>query len=572
MPKSSYLTQHTNPTIPQSEPLDERQEQNKAGGYTYKVGAFHRLERFLIIGTEGGTYYASETDITKENVENLKYCISEDGVKTVNTIKEISLAGRAPKVDPSIFALALAFAKGNAETKQAVESAYKGIIRTGTHHLMFVSFVDQLRGWGASLRRLVGSWYDRDEDGLAYQVLKYQERGGWSHADVLSKCHFGRNTPLFRWIMGREYGPRELDWNTTDSDGKGVVHSRKYCQSNKQGIESRSVRVFDPENLELPEIITAYEQIKKVDSKSSVIHLIERFRLTHEMVPNQWKNDPDVWEALLQHMPMTAMIRNLAKMTSIGLLTGLSDATQKVISSFSKEVLHQARVHPINILVALKTYSKGRGMRGSLEWKPVSQIVDALDGAFYDAFETITPINKPIIIALDVSGSMFGGHFWSSHNVLNVLSPAEAAAAMAMATARVEDRYEILAFSTQVVPFDITPRDSLKTVVEKMENMPMGGTDCAAAILEARRRGLKADAFIMYTDNETWAGRIHPTQALKGYSMEMGIEAKLCTVGMTATQSTINDPDLRYMLDVVGFASNTPALISSFVSGDVKVF
>ena len=46
---------------PQSEPLDERQVPNSAGGHAYPVDDMTRLQRFLILGSEGGSYYAIGT-------------------------------------------------------------------------------------------------------------------------------------------------------------------------------------------------------------------------------------------------------------------------------------------------------------------------------------------------------------------------------------------------------------------------------------------------------------------------------------------------------------------------------
>ena len=79
---------------------------------------------------------------------------------------------------------------------------------------------------------------------------------------------------------------------------------------------------------------------------------------------------------------------------------------------------------------------------------------------------------------------------------------------------------------------------------------------------------IEVDTFIIYTDNETWAGSIHPVQALQQYREKMGIPAKLIVVGMTATNFSIADPDDFGMLDVVGFATDTPAIISNFVTSD----
>lgn len=40
-----------------------------------------------------------------------------------------------------------------------------------------------------------------------------------------------------------------------------------------------------------------------------------------EHIPTDLLNDRSVWAALLVKMPMTAMIRNLGKMSAVGLLT-----------------------------------------------------------------------------------------------------------------------------------------------------------------------------------------------------------------------------------------------------------
>ena len=84
-------------TIPQTERLDERQVRNSAGGYSYPVDQWRRLERFLILGSEGGSYYASERTLTRENVDAVKECIKSDGIRAVKLIVDISDSGRAPK-------------------------------------------------------------------------------------------------------------------------------------------------------------------------------------------------------------------------------------------------------------------------------------------------------------------------------------------------------------------------------------------------------------------------------------------------------------------------------------------
>ena len=95
-----------------------------------------------------------------------------------------------------------------------------------------------------------------------------------------------------------------------------------------------------------------------------------------------------IWEALLEKMPMTAMIRNLGKMTNVGVLAPLSDGMSKVCEMLRNEKsLKDARVHPFSILLALKQYQAGQGDKGKLTWTPNQAIVTALDEAFYLAFK-----------------------------------------------------------------------------------------------------------------------------------------------------------------------------------------
>src|SRR6266496_2907787 len=61
------LAQISTRATPQSEQADSRQVPNSAGGFTFTVERTARLHRFLTLGTDRGTYYASERDITRQN-------------------------------------------------------------------------------------------------------------------------------------------------------------------------------------------------------------------------------------------------------------------------------------------------------------------------------------------------------------------------------------------------------------------------------------------------------------------------------------------------------------------------
>jgi 60 kDa SS-A/Ro ribonucleoprotein len=103
-------------------------------------------------------------------------------------------------------------------------------------------------------------------------------------------------------------------------------------------------------------------------------------------------------------------------------------------------------------------------------------------------------------------------------------------------------------------------------VVRQISTVPFGGTDCALPVVEATKHRWTVDAFVVFTDSETWAGNIHPVQALREYRERMGIAAKLVVVAMTSNGFSIADPDDAGMLDVVGFDTATPNVMADFVA------
>ncbi len=516
---------------PQAAPIPgSGQVANSAGGYSFPVDDWVRLDRFLILGSEGGSYYATEHALTRENAQAVVRCIEADGPRVVARIVAISDAGRAPKNDPALFALALCTAA-----------------RIGTHLFHFAAYVQNFRGWGRGLRNGVARWYNAlPPDRLAYQAIKYQQRDGWSHRDLLRLAHPKsadalRNT-IYKWVV----------------DGWEWVGDAPHPD---------------------PVLVTlwAFERIKRTKDKAEVLRLIRDYNLPREAVPTEWLNDVDVWAALLERMPLTALIRNLGKLPKVGLIAPLSNTVRRVTDRLRDDAaLHKARIHPIAVLAALMTYQNGKGVRGSLHWTPVPPVVDALNVAFYKAFGNVPPTNKRWYLALDVSGSMGTGVVAGVPG----LTPRVATAAMALVTAQVEPQHFIAGFSAAaggyggqwgggdagLTPVPIAPQQRLDDVLKITDAIPMGGTDCSLPMRDALTHKRQVDVFVVYTDSETWAGPIHPVQALQQYRDRTGIAARLIVVGMVSNGFTIADPNDAGMMDVVGFDTATPALMSDFAS------
>jgi 60 kDa SS-A/Ro ribonucleoprotein len=533
----TYRTYRTTPT-PQSEALNARQSKNNAGGFSFTVDSWKQLDRFLVLGSEGGTYYVGEPTLTRENARNVEACIVADGKRAVDQIVAISDAGRAPKNDPAIFALAMAASAVDAETRAYALANLGRVCRIPTHLFHFVEYIKGQRGWGRGLRSAISNWYgSMTPDKLAFELVKYQSRDGWSNRDVLRKTHTqatGAANAVLRWAV-----TGSTDMSARDS-GKG--------------------RTYPAITAELPRIIMAFEEAKTANRKR-LIELIITDGLTREMVPTEALTDPDVWQALLIKMPIHALVRNLATMTKVGLIAPMSAATKVVVGKLER--VAGTRLHPLNVLNAERTYASGHGFRGSSSWTPVQAVVDALDEAFYASFGNVTPTGKDLMLALDISGSMEGARISGTN-----LTAREASAALALVTANVEKSYGIFGFDTHFIPLAISPRMRLDAVLKYMSRLSFGGTDCALPMIFAKQNKIGVDAFAIYTDSETWAGRIHPPVALREYRASSGRpHSKLIVNGMTATRFTIADPQDPGMLDVAGFDTATPEVMSGFITG-----
>ncbi|MGQ0744662.1 MAG: hypothetical protein ACT4OS_10085 [Acidimicrobiales bacterium] len=118
-----------------------------------------------------------------------------------------------------------------------------------------------------------------------------------------------------------------------------------------------------------------------------------------------------------------------------------------------------------------------------------------------------------------------------------------------------------------ITPLGLSARQRLDDIVKAVSGLPFGGTDCSLPMLYALDRGLAVDTFIIYTDSETWAGEVHPAQALRRYRERTGIAARLIVVGMVSNGFSIADPDDPGMLDVVGFVTAAPQVMADFAAG-----
>jgi 60 kDa SS-A/Ro ribonucleoprotein len=528
-------------TTPGTKKAAPEQKKNAAGGYVFKVGKMEAIKRFLILGAESG-FYQTGQKLTLKRVSDIEDVARTDKVfELIDLIVSVSVEGRAPKQDPAIFALALVIA--TTEDDAARSYAYQQVdkvCRTGTTLFMFAEFLKNLRGgkgFGMGARKAFKRWYEgKDIERLGYQLTKYKNREGWSHADLIKLARPTKSSEdeLFRHLMDYTLG-----------------------------------RVEDPSRVLLPKAVTgnlkALEWENTPSAKvSELISIIKTYGLSWEMLPSSALNNEAVWTALLENnnVPLGALLRQLSRLTRIGVIVPLGGKTQLVVDRLTdRDALAKARLHPMTILLAQKAYALGHSTqaRSTATWVPNQRIIAALDEAFHLAFKFAEPTGLRYLVGVDTSGSM-GARIADVPN----MTASEGGAAMACVIANIEPEVHTIGFDAYTYPLSIRKGMTLQEATWEARAHTGRMTDVSCVIRYAREQKIQVDVFVLMTDNETYAGPAHTHEELAKYRKETGIDAKLVVVATNASRSSVADPKDPRTLDVVGFDSSVPQVISAF--------
>lgn len=538
---------------PQTRPIPGReteQVRNNAGGYGFAKDLWTRLEDFLILGTTGGTYYVGEDALTADNAQVVFDAVAADGVRVVDLATDVSTARppRAPKNRPALFVLAAAAARGDAETRQAVKASLAQVARTTDHLASFFGYWKNLGGKataggtapviGRAMRTALASWFlNGDVDQVAWRVCKARQRrtpGGEAFAlrDALRIAHPKADSParraLFGWIAG----------NVSDDAARAQVPA-----------------------------VDAFLTAQAVTGPADAIGVVRDRGVPWEFLPDAVLTEPGVWDELVDTIGMTALLRNLSRMTRIGTLTPMGDATRRAAARLTDAgALARARIHPMDLFLALRVYGSGRAQphprADPQHWSPVPAIADALEEAYELSFGHIEPSGRRLLVAVDSSGSMSFRHVASGGAPLG--SCYEVANAMAVILKRIErGNCHVIDVDTRVHASQVTARTNLREISRWRPSG--GGTDLSLPFQWAQRQGLAVDGMVVLTDNETWAGRRHPSQALAAYRQAVNGDVRVVLAAMAANRHTVGDPRDEGVLNMAGLDASLPMVVNGYI-------
>ncbi|XP_055359856.1 60 kDa SS-A/Ro ribonucleoprotein isoform X2 [Betta splendens] len=519
---------------------------NSAGGNCqWEVSDKTKLCRFLCYGSEGDLYTAREEGrISVENAGAVFSLLQEGrGAEVVEEVRRFAQDGQAVRLGPSLFTLALCSQHSELRTRQAAFKVFKEVCRDPAHLFSFIQYKKELKEgmkcgiWGRALRKAVSDWYnEQDAMSLAMAVTKCKQRVGWSHQDLLRLSHTKPTTEAIALIS--KYvtkGWKEVQATYADKENSDEV-----------------VRVLS--------YLEVVEKVKHNCDETEVISLIEEHKLEREQLLTDHLKSKHVWRALLQEMPLQQLLRLLGRMTSNKILETGSAELQALCDRIQSETaLKKAKTHPFSILLALENYKRGQGYQGKTKWEPISNIVTAIDSAFYKSFMNIESVGKRFLVAVDVSTSL------SSVVPGTSISTAIVAAAITMVFARTEADTRVLAYSEgALIPCSVSADMTLAQTTIELVKIPGGSTDCTLPIMWATENDNTVDVFIILTNNPLWTFTASPVESLKKHRQKSGVASKLVMCGLTSIGHAIADVEDRGVLSICGFDLGALNVIRSF--------
>ena len=142
---------------------------------------------------------------------------------------------------------------------------------------------------------------------------------------------------------------------------------------------------------------------------------------------------------------------------------------------------------------------------------------------------------------------------------------------MALIVARTEPNHLILGVNTAPVELRISPSMRLDASMNVVQRAIAGGTDLSVPARWLASEGLVVDGVVTLTDNETWAGRSHPAEAMALYREQVGKPVRNIVAAMASTSHSIGDPGDPLTLQCSGLDATIPEVIRGFVNAEFEM-
>ncbi len=496
---------------------------NAAGGKAYGFESKHALAQLAATGCYNQTYYASaESQLEK--------------------VKEL-----ASKVDPTFLAKVAVYAREKGYMKDAPaflvaqlsvaspETFAKAFPRVVNNGKMLRNFLQIVRSGeagrkslGSGPKRMIRTWFESRSDA---DLFRNSIGSNPSVGDVVALAHPRPGTreraALYAYFRGK----------TTCKFGE------------------ETLQVADT----LPAVVKAYEAFRASPSdtipEGIPMEMLEGLPLSEA-----------VWREIAARASWQQTRQGLNKFARHGVFKDAGLVRRIAERLRNPDLIKKANAFPYQLLIAFKAAGESSEVPGEISL--------ALQDAMEIATDNVPQFEGVTAVFPDVSGSTHSpvtGHRQGATSSVRVI---DVAALVAACVLRKNPGALVLPFNDRVVNVRLNPRDSIMTNATKLSQLPQGGTNCAAPLMEINRAGTKVDTAIFVSDNESWVIS-HPGYRGTGTLAEWdkihkrNTKARLVCIDVTPNTST-QAPDRGDILNVGGFSDSVFEVIKAFASPEGK--
>lgn len=479
-------------SVPQVPPADTK---NREGYDAYGRGIYEQFVQTLFCNSLGNTFYADSKTMLKEATKVHQDMLKEDKFFFADALPVARQEGFM-RLQP-IYALALLSSADPA----LFEKTFPGVVQIPSDLQDFMTILNNLgRGQGGrAVKRTVANWMN--DKMSEYWVIKYDGNArGYSLGDLVQTIHPKPKNSFVSGLYGYLIGSDKIDLS-------------EYKQ------------------------LSAYQALKKATDPKEQVRLVREGRLPHEVVTGVTKMNPELWDALVQDMPIFATLRNLNALDRAGVL----DKNRKIIEDrlTNPDILAKSKILPFRFLNAFNTVTK--------PW-----VKDALRMAVELAFNNLPSIDGRTAVFLDISGSMDGQEL-------------QIGSVFALALYKKTGGNGLFwLFNTRVRDGNPSLHDSILTQASKIHSS--GGTDTGAPIRKLRLDKEVVDNIIMITDEQQNSGNSFFAELLQ-YRRSINPRVKTFIIDISGYRQAMvpkDDPNTFY---IYGWSDQILSYISKASKG-----
>jgi 60 kDa SS-A/Ro ribonucleoprotein len=327
---------------------------------------------------------------------------------------------------------------------------------------------------------------------------------------------------------------------------------------------------------DLPREVGELIAFRSAESEAEQVAILERARFRWDLLADSARGS-SVWKAIARQMGPQALRMNLNTLLRHDVLAGDLALVMHVAGRIADpDEIRKSRQFPYQYLAAYL----------NAEADVPQAIRDALGRAAEIACGNVPALPEPVVIGLDVSGSM-GSPVTGQRGrgATSKVRCVDVAALFAAALLRRNPGSVVIPFDTVAYKADVGADEAILDLAGYLARFGGGGTDCSLPLAEASRtyRDRRFAGCVLVSDMESWvgAGRAGSTGVMTHWQAFVANQKRLHDAGWPGPKlvcidlqayTTSQALDRADILNIGGFSDAVFEVVASFLGGEPDRF